>query len=106
MLKSFPDAPQLAGHYFYKLARDTIYVHMETVIQSIGWLGTLLIILAYFLISNGHLTTKSKLYQWMNLWGAVGVGVNVFHQQAWPVLALEIAWGAIAIVSIIKLRNA
>ena len=28
----------------------------------------------------------------MNLLGAIGVGVNVFHQQAWPAVALQIVW--------------
>ena len=38
----------------------------------------------------------------MNLFGAFGVGVNVFHQQAWPAVALQVVWGIIAIISLIK----
>ena len=75
---------------------------MEIAIQTAGWIGTILIVLAYFLISRRHVTIESKAYQLMNLVGAIGVGINVFHQQAWPALALQLAWGAIAIASLVR----
>ena len=75
---------------------------MEIITQSAGWIGTILIVLAYFLISRQYLTGKSKIYQFMNLFGAIGVGINVFHQEAWPALALQVTWAVIAIVSLIR----
>ena len=78
---------------------------MEIIIQSIGWVGTILIVFAYFLVSSERLTAKDTLYQWMNLLGAISIGINVFHQQAWPAFALEIAWGIIAISSITKSKK-
>jgi len=65
-------------------------------------MGTILIVLAYFLVSRQYVTGKSKIYQLMNLFGALGVGVNVFHQEAWPALALQITWAIIAIISLIR----
>ena len=38
----------------------------------------------------------------MNLLGAIGVGVNIFHQQAWPAIALQVVWGIIAIAALTK----
>ncbi|HVF69800.1 MAG TPA: hypothetical protein VNA13_04540 [Xanthomonadales bacterium] len=38
----------------------------------------------------------------MNLLGAIGIGVNVFTQKAYPSLALQIVWGAIAIYGLYK----
>ena len=75
---------------------------MEISIQLIGWIGTLLIVLAYFLVSNKKLSGSSKYYQLLNLLGAIAVGVNVFHQQAWPALALQVIWAIIAITSLFK----
>ena len=74
----------------------------EMLIQTAGWIGTILIVLAYFLISHQYVTGKSKIYQLMNLFGAIGVGINVFHQEAWPALALQITWAIIAIISLIR----
>jgi len=75
---------------------------MEILAQIIGWAGTFLIVLAYFLVSNKKVESTSKSYQLMNLFGAIGVGVNVFFQHAWPAFALQIIWGIIAIVSILR----
>ncbi len=75
---------------------------METLIQIVGWVGTFLIVLAYFLVSYKKVDGSSKIYQAMNLLGAMGVGVNVFHQQAWPAVALQVTWGIIAIVALIS----
>jgi len=75
---------------------------METLIQTAGWIGTALIITAYFLVSTKKLGGESRLYQVMNLVGAIGVGANVFHQSAWPALALQVVWGLIAIFAIGK----
>ena len=76
---------------------------MEIFSQIIGWVGTFLIVLAYFLVSNNKISAESKRYQLINLFGAIGIGFNVFYQQAWPAFTLQIIWGIIAIVSIIKI---
>lgn len=73
---------------------------MAFFIQAIGWVGMSLIVLAYFLISNQYVGGNSAVYQFMNFFGALGVGVNVFYQKAWPALALQVVWALIAIVSL------
>ena len=75
---------------------------METLIQIVGWVGTFLIVFAYFLVSYKKVDGSSKIYRAMNLLGAIGVGVNVFYQQAWPAVALQVVWGIITIVALIK----
>ena len=73
--------------------------------QSVGWVGTFLIILAYILVSTKKLEGNSPTYQLINLFGALGVGVSVFYQKAWPALALEIVWAIIAIAILMKRRR-
>lgn len=75
---------------------------MELFFQVAGWVGTILIIGAYFLTSREYLITKGKTDEWMNVLGAVGVGINVYHQHAWPAVALQATWGIIAIASLLK----
>lgn len=75
---------------------------MEMLIQIIGWIGTFFIITAFFLASNKKVESDSKMYQSMNLLGAVGVGINVFHQEAWPAFTLQVIWGIISISVLIK----
>lgn len=78
---------------------------MELLIQIAGWVGTFLIVFAYYLISYKKIDSSSKAYQGMNLLGAIGVGINVFHQEAWPAVALQVVWGIIAILSLMKHRK-
>ena len=75
---------------------------MEIVIQIFGWIGTTLIVIAYFLVSRQYLSSQSRVYQFLNLFGAIGVGANVFYQEAWPAVVLQIVWGVIAILSLIR----
>lgn len=78
---------------------------METLIQIIGWVGTFLIVIAYFLISHKKVNGDSKIYQTINLLGAIGVGISVFYQRAWPALTLQIVWGIIAIIALVKSKK-
>lgn len=71
----------------------------------IGWIGTSFVIIAYILVSAKKVTPTSNTYQLMNLLGAGGVGVNVWYQGAWPSVALQIVWGIIAVVSLVKTRK-
>lgn len=70
--------------------------------DAIGWMGTALIVGAYAANSWGHLTSTSRAYLWLNLAGAVCVGVNVTANEAWPALALQITWGLISVVSLVR----
>ncbi len=74
---------------------------MELFFQTAGWIGTILCLVAYFLVSREYVTSKSRSYALMNLFGALGIGLNVFHHQAWPAVTLEVIWGAIAIFSLL-----
>ena len=75
---------------------------MNTLSQTVGWIGTCLIIIAYYLVSSKKVDGGGIRYQALNLIGALCVGVNVFSQKAWPALFLQIVWAIIAIVSLFQ----
>ncbi|MEK7118142.1 MAG: hypothetical protein AAB869_00880 [Patescibacteria group bacterium] len=75
------------------------------VYSILGWVGTILIVLAYWLNSTKRVESTSVAYQAVNLLGAIGVGFNVFHQAAWPALALQVTWGIIALSSLLKKKE-
>jgi len=59
-----------------------------------------MVLLAYYLVSTKKVAGTNRAYQLLNLFGAIGIGANVFHQKAWPAVALQVAWGLIAIISL------
>ena len=62
----------------------------------------ILMVSAYFLVSNKTLKSHDVSYQLMNLFGAMGLGFNVFYQKAWPALAFEVLWILIAITALLR----
>ena len=80
----------------------------QLAVEIVGWVGALLILLAYLLISAGKLTGQSPLYQWMNIVGAAGFVINGWWHRALPSAALNVLWlliGAIASWRIVKKRG-
>jgi len=71
-------------------------VTLKTFVDISGWVGALLILGAYSLLSNGKIQARSALYQWMNVVGALGLIVNSGWNTAWPSVALNVVWLGIA----------
>lgn len=70
--------------------------------EILGWVGVLLIALAYLLISVNKLKSSSKIYHLMNLLGAIGIGYNAFVKGANPSIGSNFIWGLIAVYGFIK----
>ena len=78
---------------------------MESIfIEIVGWTGAFLVLLAYFLVSTEKLEGKGVLFQLLNLFGVIGLGINVFAHHAWPNLGLNIVWGFIAIFILYRIK--
>ena len=70
----------------------------------LGWIGMILVLLAYGLLSTNKIT-NGKLYQSLNLLAAIFMAIGLYPTKAWFSFALQVVWGIIAIISIIKLVN-
>ena len=77
----------------------------EIAVEVAGWIGAILILLAYLLLSAGRLTGQSKLYQWMNVVGAAGFVVNGWWHGAKPSAALNVLWFVIGAVALMRLAR-
>jgi hypothetical protein len=62
---------------------------MELFIQIAGWVGTILVVGAYFLVSYNKIPPTSSFYQLLNLIGVIGVGISVYYEHAWSALAFK-----------------
>jgi ABC-type multidrug transport system permease subunit len=75
---------------------------MNFLITLLGWVGTGAVILAYLLLSSEKIKSNSNTYEYLNLAGALMIGVQMFYSQVWSSLALQVVWGIIAVISILK----
>lgn len=67
-----------------------------------GWIGTIFVLAAYALLSTNKIE-NGKLYQLLNLIAALFMAIGLFPKNAWFSFALQVVWGIIALVAIIKM---
>jgi uncharacterized membrane protein YhaH (DUF805 family) len=75
----------------------------EKISNFFGWIGLILILLAYFLVSYKFILGDSLFYQIINLFGSIFLFYNSCYVKSKPLMALQFAWAVIAIIAIIKI---
>ena len=75
---------------------------LDLFMEVVGWIGAVLILAAYGLLSAGKLDAKSPAYQWLNVVGAVGFIINSCWNGAWPSSALNVSWVGIGVVALVR----
>ena len=78
---------------------------IEILVETAGWIGAVLILGAYLLLSMGKLTGQSAIYQAMNVIGAAGFVVNGWWHGAIPSASLNIVWLAIGAIALWQIRR-
>lgn len=78
---------------------------LEMVIEACGWIGALLILGSYILVSLGRLSGQSATYQWMNVVGAAGFVVNSGWHGAIPSTTLNVVWLAVGLFTLWRLAQ-
>jgi hypothetical protein len=78
----------------------TLATIVDHIPQVLGWIGMVLLLVAFARKD----TLSKRRYALMNLVGAILVGVSALEQQAWPPLALEVAWAGIALRDLLRVR--
>jgi paired small multidrug resistance pump len=71
----------------------------------VGYIGVLLILLAYLLLQLGKLLGNGLLYQLMNVFGAIGVILSLSFGLGpvnWPAFLMELAWIIIGVFGIVR----
>lgn len=71
--------------------------------ETIGWYGTVAIVLAFALVSFEFLSATSIIYQVLNGTGALGIVYISFKKKAYQPGVLNIIWAVIAVIAIIRI---
>ncbi len=71
----------------------------------LGWTGTLSYLMAYFLLSINKIKSNQLIYHTLNILGAIGLTANAVYYADLPNVVVNIAWGVIALMSIIILST-
>lgn len=76
---------------------------LALLMEVVGWIGAVLILAGYGLLSAGKLDASSPTYQWLNVVGATGFIANSGWNGAWPSAALNVVWVGIGLVALIRI---
>jgi len=73
-----------------------------------GYIGVLLVLLAFLLLQAHKLHGNGLLYQLMNVLGALGVALSLVFGVAmnWPAFLMQVAWIVIGIFGIVHSARA
>jgi len=78
---------------------------MNILIETLGWIASVLIVGSYALNISGRLNTDSKYYIWANIVGGLFFVINTFFHGAYPSMVVNTIWVIIAIVMISKKKK-
>jgi hypothetical protein len=79
---------------------------MNLTIETIGWIGAALVLVAYGLLSAGRMTSRSVSYQAMNIAGSIGLVINSAWNGAVPSAVVNIIWMGIGAFALVRMRPA
>lgn len=68
----------------------------------VGLLGTVIILLGFFMLQAGRLAGTGLTYQLINFFGAAGILVSLIGSFNLPVLLLESAWMFVSLYGIVR----
>lgn len=71
-------------------------------VKIIGWVGTILIVGAYFLNINGKVKSTAVPYILANIVGGILFSIYTYAHRTWPNMVVNVVWVFIAIAALIK----
>jgi hypothetical protein len=70
-------------------------------IDICGWIGSIVILAAYFGISTGRLKSAAVSYQLLNVAGSVLLIINTVFYGAYPSSFVNIVWAGIGVMAML-----
>ncbi len=73
---------------------------MLTVYTILGWVGALVYVTAYFLVSTKKIRSDKPLFHLLNITGAVFMVANAMGQLDYPNVFVNVVWAGIGLFAL------
>ena len=73
---------------------------LHILIDILGWVGTILYLVAYALVSMKKVEGDSVVYQGMNIVAGALLVINTLYLRAYPSAGLNVAWIGIGLLTL------
>jgi hypothetical protein len=77
-------------------------LNRNKILEILGWIGGIVLIIAYCLNSYGLLLSASVTYQGLNLFGSLTLAYYTYQKKAYPNVMLNVIWALIAMIAIFR----
>ena len=77
----------------------------DLIINTLGWIGSLLLVAAYWLNSKNIINAQTKTYQFLNIVGSLTLMINTFYYGAYASSLVNVVWLLMGLYHIIKILN-
>ncbi len=78
----------------------------KTFLETFGWYGAAVTLVAYALITAGIFGAGNIWYQLLNFTGAIGLTSIASYKKDYPLVILNAVWALIAFIALIKIMYA
>jgi hypothetical protein len=75
---------------------------LKILVEIIGWVAAAMMLSAYVLLTTGRLSSRSQLYQWLNVLSGAGFIVNSGWNGAYPSAFINVMWMAIGLYGVFR----
>ncbi len=76
---------------------------MDLTINIIGWIGSALLVSAYWLNSRNKINAQMFSYQFLNIVGSITLMINTLYFGAYPSSSVNIIWLIIGFYNMSKI---
>ena len=75
----------------------------EFMTEMAGWIGVILILFAYALLSFGFISSQSLWYHGLNFFGGIGIVADAMADKDYQPVVLNLIWMGIAVYAMVNL---
>lgn len=75
---------------------------MAILIDSIGWIGSVMVVLAYALNMYKKMASDAVAYYALNIAGSVCLVINTIYHHAIPSAVVNVIWVFIALLALLR----
>lgn len=83
-------------------SKHMLMQRVDNLAQFFAWVGTTLILAAYFFTTIGAMSQSDPIYHGLNLLGAIGIISITLPKKVYQSVFLNAVWAITAIVGLIK----
>jgi len=81
-----------------------ITVAMKVLVEVVGWVGAIMMLSAYVLLTLGRLKSQSPVYHWLNIVSGAGLIVNSGFNGAYPSVCINVVWLIIGLYGVFSTK--